>query len=262
MSIISNYWQLRYDIKRNRWLAQRKPGQTEAVVLVYHHVTNNCTDEYGDCGISKDSFKKAIADLKSQGYIFVSLGTCLSLIECELRQKLAVLTFDDVPSDFLDNAYPFLRSKEIPFTLFITTSYLHSHEYINEEQLKMLSSDPLCTIGAHSITHPMLRYSKDFQNEISGSKKILEEIICKPIDFFAYPYGRQSAVSNRVRECVKKYGYKAAFSTIFAPLSSVSLKNRYFLPRVAYMGGPMEDYFEAHIPFQNKMISLKRLFGK
>ncbi len=262
MSIVDKYWQLRYDLLRNRWLAKRKPSQSEAVVLMYHHVTDNCTDEYGDCGISKDSFKQAITDLKSQGYIFVSLDACLSLIGKESNQRFAVLTFDDVPADFLENAYPFLRSKEIPFTLFITTSYLQTVGFLNEEQIKELVKDPLCTIGAHSVTHPMLRNSKDYKEEISNSKKILEETLDKPIDYFAYPYGRQSAVSRRVRKCVKEYGYKAAFSTIFAPISSVTLRKRYFLPRVAYMGGPVEDYFELHIPFQNKINSLKRLFGK
>ena len=48
----------------------------------------------------------------------------------------------------------------------------------------------------------------------------------------AYPYGRQSSVSRKIIGQAKKAGYKCAFGTIQAPISRMSSKNIFYLPRV------------------------------
>jgi len=60
------------------------------------------------------------------------------------------------------------------------------------EQIIELAAEPLCTIGAHTVSHPALPTLSDekIRKELSEGKKRIEEIIKKPVKHFAYPYGR------------------------------------------------------------------------
>jgi len=59
------------------------------------------------------------------------------------------------------------------------------------EQIVDLAADPLCTIGAHTVSHPSLPMLSDekIRKELSDGKKIIEEKINKPVKHFSYPYG-------------------------------------------------------------------------
>ena len=67
-------------------------------------------------------------------------------------------------------------------------------------------------IESHTVNHDNLKMlSKDKQlKTLTQSKKALEKILNKQINFFAYPYGgyNKSAI-----EAVKEAGYKMAFTT-------------------------------------------------
>jgi peptidoglycan/xylan/chitin deacetylase (PgdA/CDA1 family) len=151
-----------------------------------------------------------------------------------LSDTSIVLTFDDGYSDLYRYVAEYLFSKNVPFTIFVTTGWLNSHNYLSIEQLKDLSNNPLCTIGSHTINHPILRQINNIESiqEIKNSKCTLEDIISKEIEYFAYPYGSHYAVSKRDIENVKKSGYSLAFSTINSFLSEKALTNKWFLPRI------------------------------
>lgn len=59
-------------------------------------------------------------------------------------------------------------------------------------ELKKLASDPLISIGGHSINHPILSRLKtaDLTHEIAGCRKELEEMSGAAVTAFAYPNGR------------------------------------------------------------------------
>ena len=146
--------------------------------------------------------------------------------------KHAVVTFDDVPHNFITTAYPILKEYNIPFTLFITTSFLTDPEYLSESDIVTLSHDRLCTIGAHTVTHPMLRKSEDPFSEMLQSKQTLEKILGKPVKYLAYPFGRQSSISHKVQRLAQKAGFSLAFSTIQTSINDRSARHPFFLPRV------------------------------
>lgn len=87
------------------------------------------------------------------------------------------LTFDDVAESFYLNAYPILKKNGLPFTLFVNLSLIGKPGYINKEQLNVLASDPLCTIGSHGVHHEYYRDLDDSQikSELHDSKAYLEE---------------------------------------------------------------------------------------
>jgi len=71
------------------------------------------------------------------------------------------------------------------------------------EQIVELSVDPLCTIGAHTVSHASLPVLSDemLEIELSNGRRKIEDRIKKPVTHFAYPYGNyDSRVVNLVRE--------------------------------------------------------------
>ena len=65
------------------------------------------------------------------------------------------------------------------------------------EQIVDMSADPLCTIAAHTVSHPSLPTLSDeeIRKELSEGKKKIEDYIRKPVKHFAYPFGN---CDNRV----------------------------------------------------------------
>lgn len=80
---------------------------------------------------------------------------------------------------------------------------------LSVDELVQLSSDSLCTIGSHTISHARLTRQSHEQRyaELFRSKQELEKIICKPILHFSYPYGD---MNKEVAQLVQKVGYESA----------------------------------------------------
>ena len=144
------------------------------------------------------------------------------------------VSFDDVPDNFYNVAYPILKQYNIPFTLYIATGFMDTEGYLTTEQVKRLATDPLCTIGAHTISHPMLKHHKvNLKEEICNCGKVLEGIIGKPVVHFAYPFGTPTAINRRVINFTKKMSiYKSAVITIPGYVNQYSLKDIFALPRI------------------------------
>lgn len=85
-------------------------------------------------------------------------------------------------------------------------------DILTPEQVAKLDSHPLITIGAHTISHPDLRYVSDTElyTELTQSKNTLEEWLGRSVTEMAYPYGAQD---KRVREAVSEAGYYRAYTT-------------------------------------------------
>ena len=68
-------------------------------------------------------------------------------------------------------------------------------------------------LDAHSLTHPDLtRLSpRRLTAEVAGSRRTLQRAFGPPVDFFAYPFGRQDA---RVRAAVRRAGFLGATTTL------------------------------------------------
>lgn len=201
-------------------------------VLMFHHVTDGYVDEIPSCHRTRREFIDTLQRRIDSGVEFICMDEVSNLVFNDGQGEYATVTFDDVPDNFLSDAYPILKELKIPFTLFLTISYLDKPGYINKKDLAALIADPLCTIGAHTLTHPMLRKVKNSFEEISESKKILEKLIGREVKYLAYPFGRPSSISHKITRQAKKAGFVLAFGTIFAPINKISKKSKFYLPRV------------------------------
>jgi peptidoglycan/xylan/chitin deacetylase (PgdA/CDA1 family) len=74
--------------------------------------------------ISPDFLEKFILDAKSKGYSFISLDALhTALLNNEKMSKAIVITLDDGYMDNYTHAYPIFKKYDVPFTIYITTSF-------------------------------------------------------------------------------------------------------------------------------------------
>jgi peptidoglycan/xylan/chitin deacetylase (PgdA/CDA1 family) len=103
-------------------------------------------------------------------------------------------------------------------------------QFLSWNNIRDLSEHPLITIGAHTIHHEQLSKLSllEAYNEISGSKKAIESIINKRVEYFSYPYGANSFF---IRNLFRMTGFKYAFSTRDKHIRNFNEVNRTDIPR-------------------------------
>ena len=182
------------------------------------------------------AFRQQMVRLAQQGYRGISVKKYLSLRanNLSLSSKIIVLTFDDGQRDFYTFAYPVLQEIGFSATIFIVTDYVGREKWFDPlrfvwsdhqphkkalyfhflgwDQIGELQSAGI-EIGAHTCTHPSLPELVDgeLSHEIGVSKAQLEQMLCKPVSTFCYPFGR---FNDKVRRTVIAAGFQAACSTI------------------------------------------------
>lgn len=104
-----------------------------------------------------------------------------------------------------------------------------SYLTMQKQDLLDLKSNPLFTIGAHTVTHPYLpNFSYAYQkNEIVESVKFLEDLTRDRIKYLAYPHGGHN---ERTLDILSKLHLKLAFTTNHGHFNRHS--HRYAIPRL------------------------------
>lgn len=197
-------------------------------IYMFHQVNDDRT-VWDDCNvcISEQGFKCFIDKLiqaKNQFY---------PLEHLKISREGIYITFDDIFSDACENAIPYLIEKEIPFCVFVTSSYIGKGNFVTEKQIEWLKREPLCTIGYHAKNHLMMRRlnSKDIDNEIDS--EVLERMIGRKCKVFAFPYGSLWACTKASVQKVAGKQYSMAFSTVSVPCTDHWwISQRFFLPRI------------------------------
>ena len=90
------------------------------------------------------------------------------------------------------------------------------HAPLTVDELKQLAAHPLITIGAHTMSHPILRsaHLSVQAQEISKAKDAIEGWIGRAVTAFAYPNGRPGVDYDAdTVDIVSRLGFECAFST-------------------------------------------------
>lgn len=125
------------------------------------------------------------------------------------------------------------------FAEFETNLFKYSNsEVMTWQNIEALSNDPLVTIGAHTVNHyPLKQLPKDqMEDEILQSKKIIEQHISKPVQHFAYPFGKATEASLREFETAEKLGFKTAVTTRIGNVFPAHQQYLTSLPRISING--------------------------
>ena len=184
-------------------------------ILMLHRVVEHRSEgENRELEITPEFLRRTIETYRQQGHRFVSIDeACAIIAKGRSKQPFVCLTFDDGYRDTFDLAYPLLKGHNIPFAVYVTTGFVDQTasvwwydqtDVMNWEQIQALDADPLCTIGAHTITHPRLSTltEDDMRNEIVVSKRRLEEVLVHTVDHFSYPHGdHNDDTITIVRDC-------------------------------------------------------------
>lgn len=186
-------------------------------ILGYHSVAGDDSN----ITISPEIFAFQMSWLKNAGYRGVSFKHFISFIEDngKLPEKTIVLTFDDGLKDFYSSAWPVLRRFNFSATVFVPTDYIgdESRWYadygltpvpmLSWEELRELAASGI-DIQSHSCSHrPLTELSpEDLRQEVSESKRVLEQGLGQPVDLFCCPQG---AENDEVAAAIRDAGYKA-----------------------------------------------------
>lgn len=205
---------------------ERMPhGPAVSTVYMLHEVyAEGETPQDAGCAVSLSRFAAWLDRLPAD-----QVGTPEQLNE----QGAVLLTFDDMFASAYRYALPELRRRKLSYTVFIAPGLLGRKNYITEDELRTLAADPLCTVGAHTMRHEMLRFQKAsaVRGELSGSKAYLEAALSREILNFAYPYGSVYACSRANIEQVQACGFRRGFSTLSRSVTASDLREPWFLPR-------------------------------
>lgn len=101
------------------------------------------------------------------------------------------------------------------------------------ENIKELGKDPLCTIGAHTMSHPSFipLTLDEIKNEIEGGLERLKSVIDYDIHHFAYPYGSMKEDGEREYEYLKSFDFKTAFVSFGGVITKNDINNMTNIPR-------------------------------
>ncbi|MCO5092869.1 polysaccharide deacetylase family protein [Bosea sp. (in: a-proteobacteria)] len=115
---------------------------------------------------------------------------------------------------------------------------LVERECLPWETLRALSGAPGITIGAHTLTHPMLgkHDAQTARREIADSKARLEAQLSLPIRHFAYPVGDSGSAGPRDFALAAEAGFDSAVTTRPGHLFPEHAAHLHALPRVSLNG--------------------------
>lgn len=210
-----------YHAVREKLILSGYKKRKNSVILMFHSVLFNA-EEKKSYYVDESAFRNFINKYKNH---IKSMEEVLA----NPQNKCVSISFDDVRNDVYTNAVPILAETKTPFVLFVNTSLLDTNGYISTKQLVELSKNNLATIGSHCMTHKPLKKQKyDSQaNEIINSKKTLEKIINKKVNYIAYPYGQYNRTTIKLSS--KNYSY--GFVSYGGLINDKKIKKRLTIPR-------------------------------
>jgi len=106
------------------------------------------------------------------------------------------------------------------------------------QELAELAADPLVTIGAHTVNHPMLaKVPEDtVRSEMNLSRSVIEAALAVRPQHLSYPVGDRSSAGAREFRIAAELGFKTAVTTRPGVLFPEHRAHLTALPRISLNG--------------------------
>lgn len=234
-------------------IADTRPA---AVAFMYHHFGEA---RYPSTNIRLEQFEAHLDYLAHNNFQVLPLAEVLSAIQqrTSLPARTVVITMDDAYRSVYTEAYPRLKARGWPFTVFVSSDYIDKgySNYMTWQQMQEMAEHG-ASYGNHTRSHAYLVRRLEGESEDAWRTRIhddlafaqtrLEEILGDAtLKIIAYPYGEYD---DGVREITQKLGLigMGQHSGAIGPLSDFLA-----LPRF-----PMAESFGALDDFKTKALSL------
>jgi peptidoglycan/xylan/chitin deacetylase (PgdA/CDA1 family) len=218
----------------------------QTIIFCYHLLVDKV--RYPGTEITPAAFEAQMKELKDRGITVISMQDLLAWKRGEknIPPRCAIITFDDGYKSQYEIAWPILKKYGYPFTMFIYTEGVRGGSLggggaITWEQLADMRDNGV-DIEGHSATHQDLReghtitlaspggkktrtkltgaqYEQWMQNEVVGSKQLLEQRLGIKVNCFAVPFGNYN---EHVKEIARNSGYEAMFTVYGQPITFTS----------------------------------------
>src|SRR5881409_2882649 len=218
----------------------------QVIIFCYHRLVDKI--RYPGTEITPAAFEAQMKELKDRGITVIPMQDLLAWKRGEknIPPRCAVITFDDGWKSQYEVAWPIMKKFGYPFTMFIYTEgvrggSLGGGQAITWEQLADMRDNGI-DIEAHTATHQDLReghnimlaspggkrtrtkltgpqYEQWMQNEVVGSKQLLEQRLGIKVNCFAVPFGNYN---EHVKEIARNSGYEAMFTVYGQPITFTS----------------------------------------
>ena len=174
-------------------------------VLIYHQVGAGLGRQME---VTVDSFRRQLNWLAENKEI-VDLETAVQRWHEPDSDQLVVLTFDDGYQDTYTVAFPMLKERGFPFTLYLATEAIETGRALGPSPqadplqwsnvVEMLGSG-LVTLGSHTHRHTDLRgqNASTVEEELATCDQLIETRTGVVPRHFAYPWGYWDRVADAV----------------------------------------------------------------
>jgi peptidoglycan/xylan/chitin deacetylase (PgdA/CDA1 family) len=186
----------------------------EAVVLMYHRFGE---DDHPSTSVRIEQFEAHLEYLETGGYAIVPLADVVAAIrgDAKLPDRAVAITVDDAYRSVYDEAFPRLKDRGYPFTVFVATDPVDAGRptYMTWDQMREMEESG-ATFANHGASHRsfvrwpnvtseidrLVRVRADIEhaeNRLSDELHPLQSVL-------AYPYGEYD---TSVAELVIEMGY-------------------------------------------------------
>jgi peptidoglycan/xylan/chitin deacetylase (PgdA/CDA1 family) len=290
-------------------------------ILTLHHVRPPRASRFQPnrlLEISPAFFERLLRRLRSSRNDLISLDEMHQrMVSGNHKRRFVCVTFDDGYRDNLRWAYPLLKKYEVPFALYVPTSFpdrlgelwwvaleaviarntrigltidgkdrffecgtvrekrqLYAEVYgwlrsmkseaelrrvvrdlaarhgvdmaivcedecMSWEEIGEMAADPLCTIGAHTVNHMMLKKldtDQEVRAEMDMSRSVIEAALGRRPQHLAYPVGDPTSAGPREFRIAAELGFKTATSTRPGVIFRAHREHLTALPRISVNG--------------------------
>lgn len=234
------------------------PNVNNCIALDYHRVRNPNiwnkvmqrvigSDELNHYSVYTNEFEKHMDRLIEEGAYFATLEEVEKFrISGKFPDKCVWICFDDADETLYENAYPILKERNIPFTVFVIAGQVGNKDFSNLslcdwEQLKEMRDSGLASFGSHTYNMHYFEDNgakflekelhKEFFEDIKKSKEVLEAELEVEITSIAYPFGESS---DELADLSKRAGFTNGFILAPYPIAADNYdfyQNRYMIDR-------------------------------
>ncbi len=205
-------------------------------ILMYHSISDDAeldASPYYKTSTSPALFAQHMRWLSDEGFRSVGLEEGIRLAQQESmgQEKVVVITFDDGFSDFYSSAFPVLKAHGHTATVFLPTAFIGQNrqpfknkECLTWNEVRELHAQGI-QFGSHTVSHPVLYENSwgEIENQLSSSKKKLEQELGEKVMSFAYPYAfpqQDQRFTDVFKKLLPEQGYRCCVTTMIGRVQS------------------------------------------